>query len=235
MSALAKGVRGAISAGSFPLRLGAPELAGNMWLGWTGGSAVCNALDLAGLMMSTTRKLLVLDLDETLVHAREAPLPYPEDFRVGPYFVYRRPHLKAFIDAVSQSFDLAVWTASGEVYAAQVIEQIFEPGVLKFIWSSQRCTTARDWTTGHYTTIKNLGKLKRQGYALEAIVAVDDTPSKYAKSYGNLVAVREFVGDRADDELLQLSAYLSRLVQVANIRAVEKREWRKQLARGEAT
>lgn len=194
-----------------------------------------NDFDPAGLMMSPTRKLLVLDLDETLVHARETPLEHREDFRVGPYFVYRRPHLTAFIDAVSQHFDLAVWTASGEVYAAQVIERIFEPGVLKFIWSSQRCTTARDWTTGHYTTIKNLSKLKRQGYALEAIIAVDDTPSKYARSYGNLVAVREFVGDRADDELLQLSTYLSRLAPVANVRAVEKREWRRQLARGVAT
>ncbi len=184
--------------------------------------------------MSSTRKLLVLDLDETLVHARETPLEHPEDFRVGPYFVYRRPHLTAFIDAVSPHFDLAVWTASGEVYAAQVIEQIFEPGLLKFVWSSKRCTTARDWTTGQYTTIKNLSKLKRQGYALEAIIAVDDTPSKYARSYGNLIAVREFIGDRADDELLHLSAYLGRLVPVANVRAVEKREWRRQLAVGAA-
>jgi len=31
--------------------------------------------------------LLVLDLDETLVHATEQALDVPADFHVGPYFV----------------------------------------------------------------------------------------------------------------------------------------------------
>lgn len=127
-------------------------------------------------MSPLPRKLLVLDLDETLIHACETQLAHPEDFRVGPYFVYRRPHLTEFIASVSESFDLGVWTASGEVYAAQVIEQVFARGLLKFVWSSRRCTTARDWTTCQYTTIKNLSKLKRRGYQLESIVAADDTP-----------------------------------------------------------
>jgi hypothetical protein len=35
-------------------------------------------------------KLLVLDLDETLVFATEWKLPRIEDFRVGSYFVYLR-------------------------------------------------------------------------------------------------------------------------------------------------
>jgi len=180
-------------------------------------------------MYPPPRKLLVLDLDETLIHACETPLAHAEDFRVGPYFVYRRPHLTEFIATVSESFDLSVWTASGEVYAAQVIDRIFAPGSLKFVWSSRRCTTARDWTTGQYTTIKNLSKLKRQGYKLESIVAVDDTPSKYARSYGNLVTVGEFTGDADDDELRFLAAYLQTLSGVDNVRAVEKRRWRDQV------
>lgn len=175
---------------------------------------------------SLPRKLLVLDLDETLVHATEDRLEHPEDFCVGPYFVYRRPYLSEFLEVVHSHFDVAVWTASGERYAAQVIEQIFAPGKLKFVWSSQRCTTARDWVTGHYTTIKNLSKLKRQGYALESIIAVDDTPSKYARSFGNLVTVREFVGSRDDTELRLLAKYLHTLLPVENVRAVEKRGWR---------
>lgn len=181
-------------------------------------------------MSPLPRKLLVLDLDETLIHACETQLAHPEDFRVGPYFVYRRPHLTEFIASVSESFDLGVWTASGEVYAAQVIEQVFARGLLKFVWSSRRCTTARDWTTGQYTTIKNLSKLKRRGYQLESIVAVDDTPSKYARSYGNLVTVGEFTGDAGDDELRLLAAYLQTLVPVDNVRTVEKRRWRDQLS-----
>ena len=162
-------------------------------------------------------------------------MEHDEDFRVGPYYVYCRPHLDEFIHAALQRFDVGVWTASGEKYASQVIERIFPASVLKFVWSSQRCTLARNWTTGEYETIKNLSKLKKQGYALESIVAVDDTPSKYARSFGNLVHVREFLGDRTDNELLLLLRYLETLRTVENVRAIEKRRWREQVAEHRAS
>jgi RNA polymerase II subunit A small phosphatase-like protein len=41
------------------------------------------------------RRLLVLDLDETLIYANECPLDRPADFEVAPYFVYLRPGVKA--------------------------------------------------------------------------------------------------------------------------------------------
>ncbi len=176
-----------------------------------------------------TRKLLVLDLDETLLHASEAPLADPEDFRVGPYHVYLRPGLDEFVAFALPTFRVGVWTASGERYASQVIDRVFPQGSLEFTWSSRRCTQARDWRTGQYNTLKNLAKLKRRGYALASIIAVDDTPSKYARSYGNLVTVREFVGDRQDDELGHLARYLAGLAKVPNVRTIEKRRWRERL------
>ena len=178
-------------------------------------------------MSHSERKLLVLDLDETLIHASETQLAHQEDFRVGQYFVYLRPHLEEFVSFAFSTFRVGVWTASGEIYAAQVIEKVFQNQGLEFVWSSQRCTLARDWDSGSYQTIKNLRKLKSKGYPLESIIAVDDTPSKYAKSYGNLVAVREYLGDRSDNELLLLLSYLRQLASVPNIRKVEKRFWRK--------
>ena len=182
-------------------------------------------------MTSKTRKLLVLDLDETLIHATENTLDHEEDFRVGPYRVHLRPHLPEFLASVLAQFRVGVWTASGESYAAQVVERIFPGGTLEFVWSSKRCTTTRNWTTGEYQTIKNLQKLKSRGYSLESIIAVDDTPAKYARSYGNLVTVREFVGDRSDAELPLLAAYLAHLVDVPNVRSVEKRNWREHVRR----
>lgn len=173
------------------------------------------------------RKLLVLDLDETLIHATENGLERDADFQVGPYFVYRRPHLDTFIGSVSQHFDIAVWTSSGAVYAQQIVQQIFPAGLLRFVWASRRCTTVRDPLTGEYMGIKNLQKLKRQGFALESVIAVDDTPFKYRRHYGNLVCVSEFVGDPADTELRWLAEYLPTLAAVANVRKIEKRGWRK--------
>lgn len=182
-------------------------------------------------MTPKTRKLLVLDLDETLIHATEETLDHDEDFRVGPYRVHLRPHLSGFVSGMLTQFKVGVWTASGESYAAQVVERIFPSGALEFVWSSKRCTTTRDWTTGEYQTIKNLQKLKSKGYPLESIIAVDDTPAKYARSYGNLVTVREFVGDRSDAELPLLAAYLAHLADVPNVRSVEKRNWREHVQR----
>ena len=44
------------------------------------------------------RPLLILDLDETLIHASAQELETPAHFRVSKYWVYRRPHLDVFLD-----------------------------------------------------------------------------------------------------------------------------------------
>lgn len=172
------------------------------------------------------KKLLVLDLDETLVHATGQPLAHAADFLVGPYHVYKRPHVVAFLADVLSAFDVGVWTSSGDCYAAEVVAQLFAPGALRFAWSGDRCTTARDWTTDQYISIKQLSKLKKHGYALDAIVAVDDTPSKHIRNYGNLVVVREFTGDLDDAELPMLARFLRTLLPHPDVRKVEKRRWR---------
>jgi RNA polymerase II subunit A small phosphatase-like protein len=61
---------------------------------------------------------------------------------------------------------------------------------------------------------------------LESIIAVDDTPSKYARSFGNLIVVNEFHGSREDAELPLLAKYLRMLLPEQNVRAIEKRSWR---------
>ncbi len=176
-------------------------------------------------------KLLVLDLDETLVHACETRLAHEPHFGVGPYAVYERPGVRDFIAHVLGRFEVGVWTSSGEQYAAAVVDHLFPPGSLRFVWASSRCTLVRDWQTGGQQWAKKLCKLKARGYRLESIIAVDDTPAKYAANFGNLVAVREFLGDPADTELPLLSRYLDRLALVPNVRVVEKRGWREDIGR----
>ena len=43
--------------------------------------------------------LLILDLDETLLHATEEPLRRGHDFLMDPYAVYLRPFLSEFLTA----------------------------------------------------------------------------------------------------------------------------------------
>jgi len=73
--------------------------------------------------------------------------------------------------------------------------------------------------------IKDLAKLKRKGYCLEQMIMVDDTPQKLERNYGNLVRVKEWLGNTEDNELLLLKKYLTDLKDINNIRQVEKRGW----------
>lgn len=180
--------------------------------------------------MSTERpKLLVLDLDETLVFASERELDRPADLSVAGYHVYKRPHLDTFLDFAFSTFQVGVWTSSGQLYAEPLVAQLMPGRDVQFVWSAKRCSTARDWETGGYSSQKRLAKLKKRGFKLEHVIGIDDTPSKYAQNYGNLVLVQEFTGDRHDDELAWLPAYLELLSTQPNIRAVEKRNWRERL------
>ena len=91
------------------------------------------------------KKLLILDLDETLIFATEQVLGRSENFRVPPYFVYKRPGVDRFTAFALKHFRVAVWTSSTSPYAARVIEQIFGSAYpLDFVWARDRCTRVWD-------------------------------------------------------------------------------------------
>jgi Dullard-like phosphatase family protein len=176
------------------------------------------------------RQLLILDIDETLVFATEQALAQPHDFIVGPYFVYKRPHVDAFLTAVAEWFDLAVWTSSTEPYAAQVVRDLIPaPERLTFLWARSRCTRRYDPEFQEEYWLKDLKKVKRLGYSLERTIMIDDSPEKVQRQYGNHIHIRPFVGDASDAELQQLLPYLQFLRSVENVRQTEKRNWRSYL------
>lgn len=143
------------------------------------------------------------------------------------YLVYKRPGLEAFLLQVNAHFRLGVWTSSSAQYASAVVAEIFPKEIaLDFVWSRERRTWRYDPEHGEYEWTKDLGKLKRQGYTLEQLLMVDDTPAKLAKYYGNLVRVKPYFGDVNDSELPALARYLISLAAVPNVRTIEKRYWR---------
>lgn len=174
----------------------------------------------------STRKLLVLDLDETLIHASAEPLSREGDFRVDSYHVYLRPHLQEFLAFAFSEFDVGVWTSGGARYASDIVRIVFKSAAPLFVYSSRRCTLRRDFNSGEYVPVKRLAKLKSMGYKMEHIIAVDDTPEKHKENYGNLVQISEYKGESDDAELPLLCEYLRGLAGESNIRAVEKRGWR---------
>jgi RNA polymerase II subunit A small phosphatase-like protein len=171
-------------------------------------------------------KLLVLDLDETIIYGTEEPLDRPADFLAGKFHVYRRPGLDEFLTKCIEWFHVGVWTSSSSGYAEAVIPQLFpRPNALEFVWTSERCVRRFDPEYQNYYWIKDLKKLKKRS-PLEKILMIDDTPKKLLRNYGNHVLVREWTGDLADRELEALLRYLEELGPVENVRAIEKRGWR---------
>lgn len=170
-------------------------------------------------------KLLVLDMDETLVFATKAKLSSEESFKALDYYVYKRPSFDQFILEMRKLFKIGVWTSAGGVIANEIASKLFDQGSLEFLLTSKDCTTRMN-NGSQISVIKNLRKLKNKGFSLGEIIVVDDTASKLAKNYGNLVHVKEFVGDENDDELLLLAVYLKHLNSMDDIRIVEKRNWR---------
>ncbi|KAH9490072.1 hypothetical protein Btru_035163 [Bulinus truncatus] len=84
------------------------------------------------------RKVLVLDLDETLIHShhdgvlRQVKPGTPPDFVLKVtidrhpvrFFVHKRPHVDFFLEVVSQWYELVVFTASMEIYGAAVADKL---------------------------------------------------------------------------------------------------------------
>ncbi|MCB2408260.1 NIF family HAD-type phosphatase [Hymenobacter lucidus] len=183
--------------------------------------------------------LLILDLDETLIHASARELRPDFDFQLYHYYVYKRPYLDGFIRYCAQHFRLAVWSSASDDYVQQIVKEIFPADIqLEFVWGRSRCTPALvpytdefgfynlDYSS-QYEYAKRLKKVRRLGYDLQRVLIVDDTPFKVLSNYGNAIYPVAYTGQLDDNELLSLTKYLATLKDVVNVRTIEKRGWQK--------
>lgn len=186
------------------------------------------------------KKLLILDLDETLIHSVYSPINgKTPDFVIdgGNIFSYKRPHLDEFIKFVKENFNLAVWTSASEDYALAVSEHIFgNVSCLDFLWARKRCTVSFQpynsfdiYSCSHSQQIyiKNLNKVFKRGYNKKNTLILDDSPEKVQKNYGNWIPIKEYKGvDDNDADLLFLIDYLTVIKDVEDVRIIEKRNWK---------
>lgn len=172
------------------------------------------------------RPLLVLDLDETLW--------YGDDSAAKVKFLLR-PHLEAFLAAVAEHYDLAVWTNASQDWMLAGLEEVkFHTGFdlsqrAVFLWDRRRSTMRRT-DAGAYEWRKPARKFRagwlRSRYPRERILVLDDQPTNYACGFGHLVRVSSWTGAVDDQELLQLAAYIVSIAGTPNFRVLEKRGWR---------
>lgn len=156
-----------------------------------------------------TRNLLIFDLDETLVHATTDKLERAADFEYSPYFVYKRPFLLELLTATKPFYDFAVWSSSSQEYVDAVVEEIF--GIefdVKFSWAVERCVQRVDTRSNGYVYIKDLRRVQSQGYPVERITILDDSPETIARQPRNHLKLKPYFGLADDCELLTISEEL---------------------------
>ena len=185
--------------------------------------------------------LLILDVDETLIHATEKILNQKADFKIFSYYVYKRPFLDEFIEAIKNDFLIAIWSSASDDYVDEITKRIIPKDIeLEFVWGRSRCTYRRnlrideygyydDDFRNHYHYIKPLKKVKRKNFNLDRILIVDDTPHKSKDNFGNAIYPRAFTGDIEDTELRLLAKYLQTLKDKENVRQIEKRNWQNRI------
>jgi TFIIF-interacting CTD phosphatase-like protein len=169
-------------------------------------------------------KLLILDLDETLIHGRSEPLQRPADMILGDLHIYFRPHVSHFISVLSNYYEMAIWSSASEEYVEAVADRLFgSPNNLRFLWSHGRCTQRLNPETGDTIYLKDLKKVKRNGFTLNRVIILEDEPIKVSRNYGNAVYVRPFFGQEDDSELLELEAFLVNVSAEEDFRKIDKR------------
>ncbi|ENN81653.1 CTD nuclear envelope phosphatase 1 homolog isoform X2 [Dendroctonus ponderosae] len=176
------------------------------------------------------RKVLVLDLDETLIHShhdgvvRQTVRPgVPPDFILKVtidrhpvrFFVHKRPHVDFFLDIVSQWYELVVFTASMEIYGAAVADRLDAGrGILQRRFYRQHCTP----DFGSYT--KDLSAICND---LSSVFILDNSPGAYKAYPDNAIPIKSWFSDPTDMALLNLLPVLDALRFTADVRSVLNR------------
>jgi len=148
------------------------------------------------------KKLLVLDIDETLLYSTYENLKRKPDFLFNERKVYLRPHLFEFLDYCFANFEVAVWTSSKSDYAKFILRNILpDNSKLKFLWTRKDCKK-KFLFNGFFKEIKYVKDLQQiKGYRIDEIIIIDDTPQNIIP-LENILQIEEYRGVQNDDALI---------------------------------
>ena len=180
---------------------------------------------------NSNKKLLILDLDETLIHSDvdrlldqkktkyDAVLNFfdLDDQQNTELPILLRPGLFEFLDYASENFDLVIFTASEKLYADKIIDYIEkDKKYFKMRLYREHCIFIEP---GLY--IKNLNIFKPYK-KIKDIIIVDNSLFSFANQLNNGILVTSFFDDENDSFLISLKEYLTMIKDVKDFREINK-------------
>mgnify|MGYP001338893968 CR=1 FL=1 len=174
--------------------------------------------------MMTTPLTVILDLDETLVHTTDRPLPIKSTaahiIRLDGHnmYVHIRPgarQLLQFLKRLHPFVRLAVWTAGIKLYAARVLDLLMPEWRthLYFVRSRGDCVSRR--VNNRESAL--LKDLRHLGIPAHRLILVDDNDDHYRFNVNNgyrVLRAPPFRGELSDRYLSTLRRELTRRVQL---------------------
>jgi len=171
-------------------------------------------------MEDSGKLTVVLDMDETLVHAQivsdeelDAGLA-PQDNDPDVFYVNvngilvqvrKRPFLDEFLREAAKNFELIVFTAGCPDYAAPILD-IIDPTRTLFRYRLFRQHCMFNTFMGNY--VKDLRIVNRN---LQRTVLVDNNVHSFLMQLGNGIPIQSFFDQKEDKELVYLSRLLHNL------------------------
>jgi len=156
-------------------------------------------------------------LDETLVHSSFKPIDNPDivqpvdiDGRVQYVYVLKRPLCEEFIQRMSKSYEIVMFTASLSKYAEPLYSTLDKARITSTLLYREHCT----FYNGIF--VKDMAKL---GRSLNDVIIIDNSPSSYLFQPENSLPCTSWYDDKSDRELNDLVPILEKLATVKDVRA----------------
>ncbi|KAI5965780.1 NEM1 [Candida pseudojiufengensis] len=193
------------------------------------------------------KKILILDLDETLIHSISKSSP--RSFSGGRnsntkvieiklnnisslYYVNKRPYCDYFLTEIFKWFELQIFTASVKEYADPIINWL-EEEIIESLNKQNYFTTTNNkpeiFTKRYYRSdcsyrpgigyIKDLNKYIKED-DLKNVMILDNSPISYSLHEKNAISIEGWINDSNDKDLLNLLPLLYSLSLCIDVRYI---------------
>ncbi len=173
---------------------------------------------LSACLSSGSKCALVVDLDETLVHAKF--------HQHSGWMIHQRAGAQKFLVEMAKLFEIIIFTSGIETYASPIIDRLDPQRVI----AHRLYRPATSIIKGLH--VKNLARLARP---LQRVIILDNSPESYILQPENAIPMKPYFGDESDAFLLNLIPVLESLHGLSDVRSsiirIQKRGFPPSLAR----